>query len=171
MALHHHGDGTNTNTVHNQHDKHGNHYGKLALMALLSFVSMYVFMYAMVDRFANVFPNVNQFYMAGLMTMPMLIIEVLLMRMMYNRKSWNAAIIGFSAVALIGFFLLIRQQTAVGDKQFIKSMIPHHSGAILMCSEADITDPELKKLCEEINVAQEKEINQMKTILERLEKN
>ena len=40
-------------------------------MAVLSFISMYILMYAMADSFANVIPNINQFYMAGLMTMPM----------------------------------------------------------------------------------------------------
>ncbi len=53
---------------------HNKHYQKLLIMAVLSFISMYILMYSMVDRFANVFPNVNQFYMAGLMTMPMIII-------------------------------------------------------------------------------------------------
>ena len=85
--------------------KNNKHYQKLLLMAVLSFISMYILMYAMVDRFANVFPNINQFYMAGLMTMPMLIIEVLLMRSMYMNKKLNTAVIGLSTVALIAFFL------------------------------------------------------------------
>src|SRR4029434_1986734 len=55
------------------------HYGRSFLMALLSRVSMYVLMYAMVDRWANVFSNVNQFYMAGLMAAPMIIIEIAVM--------------------------------------------------------------------------------------------
>jgi hypothetical protein len=37
----------------------------------LLFVAMFILMYSMVDRFANVYPNVNQFYMAGLMAAPM----------------------------------------------------------------------------------------------------
>ena len=51
------------------------HYMNLAIMTVLSFISMYVFMYSMVDRFANVYPNFNQFYMAGVMTAPMVLIE------------------------------------------------------------------------------------------------
>lgn len=61
-------------------------YHRLAVMALLSFLSMCVLMYAMVDRYANVFSNLNQVYMAGLMTAPMVIIELVLMRGMYPRK-------------------------------------------------------------------------------------
>lgn len=148
----------------------GQHYGKLAIMAVLSFASMYILMYSMVDRFANVIPNVNQLYMAGLMTMPMLIIEVLLMSSMYADKRRNALIIAGSAVALVGFFLLIRKQTAVGDREFAKSMIPHHAAAILMAKEAKLSDPELQKLQQDIISAQETEIKQMKAKLEELDK-
>jgi uncharacterized protein (DUF305 family) len=48
-------------------------------------------------------------------------------------------------------------------------MIPHHAGAILMCNDANITDPEIKKLCEEIIASQEKEIAQMKAKLKELD--
>lgn len=49
-------------------------------------------------------------------------------------------------------------------------MIPHHSGALLMCGQASITDAELKKLCTEIIEGQQKEIEQMKAILARLDR-
>ena len=87
---------------------------------------------------------------------------------MYPRKKWNAIIASLSAFALIGFFILIRQQTAIGDTQFIRSMIPHHSGAILMCKQATIQDQELKALCGEVTSSQQREIEQMKAILDRL---
>lgn len=83
-------------------------------------------------------------------------------------KKLNAVIIGLSVLALIGFYAAIRQQVAINDKQFLKSMIPHHAGAILMCTQADITDPEIKKLCEEIVKSQQKEIAEMKTKLNEL---
>jgi len=146
------------------------HYGRLALMAGLSFVSMYVLMYAMVDTFANVLPNLNQFYMAGLMTTPMIIIEVLLMGMMYPNKKWNIGIITVSVLALILFWIGIRQQIAISDKQFLKSMIPHHAGAILMCEKASIQDPEIKQLCQNIILGQQEEISLMKDKLNALEK-
>ena len=139
-------------------------------MAILSFISMYALMYSMVNNFENVFMNVNQFYMAALMASPMMIIEVLLMRTMYQNKKLNLILLGSSAVALIGFFFAIRAQAGVSDRQFLKSMIPHHSGAILMCEQADITDPELRKLCDDIIANQQKEIAVMKARLEELEK-
>ena len=63
----------------------------------------------------------------------------------------------------------VRTQAAVGDTEFLRSMIPHHSGAILMCREADLRDAELLTLCEEIIAAQRSEIEQMETIKARLD--
>lgn len=103
--------------------------------------------------------------MAGLMTAPMVLIELLLMGGMYENKRLNAAIAVASVIALIGFFILIRQQTAITDRQFLRSMIPHHAGAILMCEEAPIRAPEIKELCKSIISSQESEISQMKALL------
>lgn len=143
-------------------------YMKLVLMTIISFLSMYVLMYAMVNNISNVYLNINKFYMAGLMTAPMVICMILLMDHMYRNKKLNAVIITVSTVVLVGFFFLIRQQSAVSDKQFLKSMIPHHSSAILMCEKADIKDPRVKALCESIISGQQKEIDQMKAILKEL---
>jgi uncharacterized protein (DUF305 family) len=145
------------------------HYGRLLPMAALSFVSMYVLMYAMVDRFANVYMNLNQVYMAGLMTAPMIIIELALMGAMYGDKRRNLAIAAVSVVALSAFWVAIRQQAAINDRQFLRSMIPHHAGAILMCEEASIKDPEISSLCAGIVSSQQSEIEQMKTKLAALE--
>ncbi|MFN8335446.1 MAG: DUF305 domain-containing protein [Cyclobacteriaceae bacterium] len=154
---------------HTDHNKdHNKHYIMLGAMAVLSFIAMYALMYSMVNKFENVYANINQFYMTATMTMPMVIIEVLLMRHMYHNKKVNAIILGVSALALVGFYWGVRQQVAVNDRQFLKSMIPHHAGAILMCQESDITDPELKKLCEEIVASQQREIDQMKAKLREM---
>ncbi len=125
-------------------------------------------MYAMVDVFANVFPSLNQFYMAALMTSPMVIIEMFLMNAMYPNKKWNALIATASVIALVLFWVGIRQQVAISDKQFLRSMIPHHAGAILMCEKASIHDPEIKKLCRQIISGQQREIDQMKAKLNEL---
>ncbi|MEO7989276.1 MAG: DUF305 domain-containing protein [Chryseolinea sp.] len=151
-----------------KHKEHNKHYSKLLIMLVLSFECMYILMYAMVNNGSNVIPNTNQFYMAGLITMPMIIIELLLMKNMYMNNKLNALILGISIIGLIGFYTAIRQQTAINDKQFLKSMIPHHAGVILMCNEANITDPEIKKLCEEIVSGQKKEIELMKSKLEKI---
>ncbi len=148
---------------HTQMNK--SHYGRLLIMTAISFIAMYILMYAMVDRIANVYPNFNQFYMAGLMTAAMVIIELLVMSGMYPSKRLNTLLVLASVAALAGFFGLIRMQTAVSDRQFLKSMIPHHAGAILMCEQASLHDPELIRLCEAIRRGQQREIDQMKAKL------
>lgn len=146
---------------------HKHAYFRLAAMTALSFVAMYVLMYAMVDRFENVFPNVNKIYMAGLMTAPMVIFELALMGAMYKNRAANIAIYALSIVALIGCWAAVRMQLAVGDTQFLKSMIPHHAGAVLMCERAPISDPEIRQLCATIIKGQNEEIEQMKALLDK----
>lgn len=145
-------------------------YGRFGLMILLSFLAMYGLMYAMVNELDNVVHNLNQAYMAGLMAAPMAIIELLIMRAMYPDKKLNGVLIIVSVVALIGCWLGIRQQVAIGDRQFLRSMIPHHSGAILMCQQASLQDPEVLALCRAIVTSQREEIARMKALLERSEK-
>jgi uncharacterized protein (DUF305 family) len=144
------------------------HYRRLVLMLVLSFISMYALMYGMVNAFANVYMNVNQFYMAGLMAAPMGIIELALMGAMYRDKRLNMIVAVGSVVALAVFWVLLRQQVAVSDTQFLRSMIPHHAGAILMCEQAPLQDSEIKALCKNIVSSQQSEIDQMKAKLSAL---
>jgi len=55
----------------------------------------------------------------------------------------------------------------VGNGQFLRSMIPHHSSAIFMCDRASITDPEITALCRQIVESQREEIAQMQQMLTR----
>lgn len=144
------------------------HYGRLLAMALLSFASMYGLMYAMVNTPANVILNLNQAYMAALMAAPMVIIELMVMGAMYPDKKRNAIVIAASLLVLIASWVFIREQTAISDKQFLKSMIPHHAGAILMCEQAQLQDPGIKALCRTIISSQEAEIRDMKEKLAAL---
>ena len=45
------------------------------------------------------------------------------------------------------------------------SMIPHHAGAVLMCEENQLKDPDLVQLCQEIISSQQAEILLMKSKL------
>jgi hypothetical protein len=149
------------------HGLGGGHYIRFAWMLVLSFAAMYVLMYAMVDRIGNAVPNINQFYMAGLMTAPMAILEIALMGRMYPDKRKNITIVLLGAVVLAACWFGIRAQAGVGDRQFLKSMIPHHAGAILMCEQASLTKPDVRALCEGIIKAQEQEIARMRVLLAR----
>jgi uncharacterized protein (DUF305 family) len=160
---------TRESQTENQAMDHSKNYQKLAVMTVLSFFSMYVLMYAMVNVIDNVYNSLNQVYMAGLMTAPMVIFALTVMGMMYPNKRRNLIIITASLLIGLLFFAFIRQQTIIGDQQFLRSMIPHHAGAITMCERAPITDPEIQTLCESIISSQQEEIDQMQAILERLE--
>jgi len=149
---------------------HGNPYLRLGIMAVASFASMYVLMYAMVDQPGNVHPSLNQIYMAALMTAPMIVIELALMGAMYPKKAANAALAVASIAVLALCWAAIRSQAAIGDRQFLKSMIPHHAGAVLMCGKAPIRDAEIQALCARITKGQREEIAQMDRILQRLQR-
>ena len=139
------------------------------LMMVLSFVVMYIVMFSMVDRWVDFRNNLNMFYMTITMWAPMGVIMLLAMRGMYRNTKANVAMLALFVLLTVGSFAATRTQFLMGDQPFIDSMIPHHSGAILMCDEAPISDLELQELCVEIKQGQREEIDQMERIAERLE--
>jgi len=143
------------------------HYMMLALNLGISLVIMYVAMFAMIWSWGEFLQNINFFYMALVMWAPMAIVMLVTMRSMYRNANLNGLLyLAFGLVFLLSL-IAIRDQSLVGNRQFLRSMIPHHSGAILMCQEASISDPEIKQLCQEIIASQKAEIDQMKAILAR----
>jgi len=96
----------------------------------------------------------------------MVVIEMLLMSGMYHNKRLNGVIMAVSVLAGMAFFTFIRQQVAISDRQFLRSMIPHHSGAILMCEGASLEDQRIKDLCKTIVAGQQAEIDQMRAMLD-----
>lgn len=145
-----------------------NPYASLAVQTLVSGVIMYLAMFVMIDGLGSFYNNLNMFYMTLMMVAPMVVLMILAMKHMFPNKTANMTILAISIVAFLGSFALIRTQTTIGDRAFLRSMIPHHSGAILMCQQASIKDPEVKTLCGEIVRSQRQEIDQMKAILQRM---
>ncbi|WP_371489429.1 DUF305 domain-containing protein [Cloacibacterium normanense] len=144
-------------------------YKRFALMAVAMFVAMYFIMYAMIDGLQNLIPNINNLYMTLLMVSAMLIIEIWIMKGMYQNKKINWAIITVSLAIGIFSWFGIREQLFVGDKEFVKGMIPHHAAAVLMSEKAKLTDPELMELQKNILETQAKEIELMKRKLKEFE--
>jgi uncharacterized protein (DUF305 family) len=143
------------------------HYLMLGVNLLLSLIIMYVAMFAMIWSWGEFVQNINFFYMALVMWAPMAAVMLLTMRPMYPNKKMNGLLYaGFGVVFLLSM-IGIREQALVGDRQFLRSMIPHHSGAVLMCEKAKIADREIKALCQGIISSQTSEIDQMKAILDR----
>ncbi|MFN7118945.1 MAG: DUF305 domain-containing protein [Saprospiraceae bacterium] len=146
------------------------HYRQFGIMLAISFVIMYIVMYFNADQFSHVYLSLNRFYMTTLMVAPMALVMLGFMSAMYHNKKINGIIIASSLALLIGVFLLLRHQTLIDDKQYLRSMIPHHSSAILVSEEAQLDDPEVQALAKQIIESQKKEIEQMKAILARMKK-
>lgn len=153
----------------NQHSNNGN-YKSFFLMLGLSFAAMYITMYLNTYEIDHVYFSLTRFYMVCLGISTMAVIMLLFMLKMYINKKKNIAILVGSFVLFVGALGLVRAQSPiVGDVLWMKAMIPHHSIAILTSERADIQDPEVKKLANDIIEAQKKEIEEMKAMIKRLE--
>lgn len=140
-------------------------YAALLVSLVLSYMVMFALMYSMGDRWNNVYFNLSNVYMTGLMAGSMLPIMLATMPGMFMNRKLNAALWAASAVALALFWSLLRTEAGVGDRQFMRAMIPHHSAAIQMCRESSLSDARVRRLCEGIMRSQEREITEMKALL------
>lgn len=141
-------------------------YIALLVSLAVSYVVMFAIMFSRVNEFSNVFISPNQAYMSGLMVSTMLIIMMLTMSFMYKNKTFNIVLLGLGTASILAFWTLLRGQVGVGDQQFLRSMIPHHAAAILVCQQSSLTDQRIKELCTEIVTAQKEEIRIMKDLME-----
>jgi uncharacterized protein (DUF305 family) len=153
-------------------DSHAEHqaprsYAHLAVELAIDFVIMYLVMYTMIATLDDFRLNLNNVYMTLMMVAPMAVVMLAAMRSMFPSRRVNLVVVAVAVLAFTASFAAMRNQAAVGDREFLRSMIPHHSGAILMCREAAITDPEIVALCTQIVESQQKEIAQMNAILQR----
>jgi len=160
----------NTNQNKNQSSKKKNSYTKFIGMLVASFVAMYITMYLNTYAIDHVYFSLTRFYMTCLGISAMAIIMFVAMRTMYQNKKKNIAIVIGSIALFISALGLVRAQSPIiGDVLWMRAMIPHHSIAILTSERADIKDPEVKKLANDIIKAQRKEIEEMKAMIKRLE--
>ncbi len=150
-------------------ENHKSNYTKFILMLIASFIAMYITMYLNTYIIDHVYFSLTRFYMTCLGISAMALIMLFFMWSMYTNKKKNMAIIFSSLFLFISSLFLVRAQKPIGDVLWMKAMIPHHSIAILTSGRADIKDPEVQKLAEDIIMAQEKEIEQMQKMIKRLE--
>ena len=145
-----------------------NSYKTLALTVGVNFFIMFALTFVGVNRVGDIYLNLNRFYMALVMVAPMVFLMVFFMSRMFENKRLNMLLYLGSTLVFLAAFLAIRTQALVGDTQFLRSMIPHHSIAIKTCQQATIKDPEIVELCKGIVASQQAEIDQMNDILDRL---
>jgi hypothetical protein len=148
----------------------GTAYQKFGVTMAISFIIMYGIMFLNVSETNHIYLSLTRTYMTLLMISTMAIVMLLMMGKMYSNKKINSFIIIVSVLVFGLVFTALRTQTPVGDEQYMKAMIPHHSSAIMTSENANIQDPELRKLADDIIDAQKREIAQMKAILDRLDR-
>ncbi|KAB2911345.1 MAG: DUF305 domain-containing protein [Kofleriaceae bacterium] len=147
------------------HASAANPYLMLLLSVAISYVVMCAIMFSMVDRWGNVYLNLSQVYMTGLMAGSMVPIMLLTMPGMFKSRRANAALWVGSAAVLALCWGLLRAEAGVRDRQFLRAMISHHAAAVQMCNESSLSDPRVLELCRGIISSQEREIAEMKALL------
>ncbi len=142
-------------------------YGRFAASLGASLVVMYVLAFSQIDLFGHFRLSLSVFYISVSMVSAMGLIMLVAMSGMLGNTRVNAVLFAALALALVAAFTAGRYEALVGDDAFLRSMIPHHSRAIHMCQEADLADPEIRELCDQIIRTQRDEIRQMEQIIER----
>lgn len=140
-------------------------YIRFGIVLAVSHAIMFVLTLSQIRRGSDFFLNLSNYYMSLLMVLAMGVLMMALMSRMFTNKRLNMALYAGFAVVFVGAFVAVRTEPLVGNEGFLKSMIPHHSRAVLVCEESQITDPEIVELCKQIVKSQNEEIDQMKRIL------
>jgi hypothetical protein len=140
-------------------------YIRFGLMILTSTVVMFGLMYLNTYAWEHVFFSETRTYMAIMMGATMAFIMLAYMLGMYSNKRLNIAIL-VGAILVFGVTLwLVRSQVTVSGPSYMRAMIPHHSIAIMSSERAQIRDPRVRKLADEIIEAQRREIAEMRYLI------
>ena len=144
-------------------------YSRFAAMIATSTVVMFGLMYLNVYALDHVFFSETRAYMALYMGAAMAVIMLAYMLGMYKNRRINVGIFVGSAAVFALSLWLVRSQATIGDVAWMKAMIPHHSIAILTSERANISDPRVRELADQIIASQREEIGEMKNLIEELE--
>ena len=144
-------------------------YLRFAAMIATSTVIMYGLMYLNTYQLEHIFYSQTRLWMALLMGAVMALIMLGFMWSMYKKHAVNLAIVGAAVAVFAGSLYLVRSQALVGDIDYMRAMIPHHSIAVLTSRNANIRDERVRELADGIIEAQIREIDEMKAILDRID--
>ena len=147
-------------------------YLRFGAMIATSTVVMFLLTYTNSYAFDHMRFSEERLYMALIMGAAMAVIMLgFMVGMMYRNARINVAIVVLAVLVFAGGQLLSRSQVLVDDVDYMEGMIPHHSIAILTSERADIDDVRVRKLADDIIVAQRKEIAEMDWLIEDIEEN
>lgn len=146
-------------------------WGRFFAMIATSTIVMFPLMYQLVYSADHATFSLTRLVSSVVMGCVMAVTMLAFMWKMYAGPSTKLAVL-VGSIALGAIVLAInRQQTLIGDVDFMKSMIPHHSIAINNARNANIRDPRVRKLADGIIRAQVKEIAEMKLLVDDINQN
>lgn len=143
-------------------------YFRFAMMILTSSVIMYAAMYLNTYSWDHVFFSETRAYMSLLMGAIMAIVMLTFMLSMHTYWQINIGIYVASVLVFALALWLVRSQSTVEDVSYMRAMIPHHSIAILTSERANISNPDVRKLADQIIETQRKEIAEMQALIGEL---
>ena len=140
-------------------------------MISTSSLIMFFLMYQLVFVFDHAMFSTNRAIASLVMAAVMTMVMLGFMWPMYRGTGVKVGIM--LSAAVVGGLLLAanRGQWLNNDARFMQAMIPHHSVAVNNARKAQIRDPRVRKLADEIIEAQIREIEQMKLLIEDIERN
>ena len=107
----------------------------------------------------------TRLFMTLIMGASMMAIMLAFMLGMYQSSKVNVAIFLGAGLLFLSALWLVRSQATVSGVDYMEGMIPHHSIAILTSDRAQIKDPRVRKLADEIIEAQRREIKEMEWLI------
>ena len=147
----------------------GSSYVRFFAMIITSTLVMLALMYSTVYAADHIWWSSTKAFMAVYMGAAMAVVMLAFMLGMYTDAKKNVAIFAGAAVLFAGGLWLARSQETVQDVAWMKAMIPHHSIAILTSTRAEIRDPRVRQLADEIIEAQRREIAEMEALIADIE--
>ena len=146
-------------------------YARFGAMMAASVLVMYALMYLNTYSLDHVWFSQTRAWRALMMGAAMAMLMLAFMLKMYPDKRMNVAIFAVSAVVFAAALWFSRSQQTVGDVDYMKGMIPHHSVAILTSERARIRDQRVRRLADTIIASQEREIAEMEELIADLKRN
>ncbi len=146
-------------------------WSRFAAMIVTSTFIMIFLMYQLVYSFDHAMFSLNRLIASLVMGCVMIIVMLSFMWSMYKGVGTKIAVLVLATLFAVILLFANRSQSLIGDVDFMKSMIPHHSIAINNSRNASISDPRVRKLADKIIEAQVREIAQMKLLLNDIARN
>lgn len=143
-------------------------FAMIATSIVVMFFLMYLHSYQLIE---HAWFSETRLFMALIMGAGMIVVMLSFMLGMYTNRTANIAIYAGAVLLFTLSLWLVRSQITVTGVDYMEGMIPHHSIAILTSERAQIEDPRVRALADEIIEAQVREINEMEWLIADIKAN